>query len=160
MSFEAHRSPARVSAAAAARLPRWLFWALLLLYGVVGLSGRDPWFQDDAASFGVMWTMARGDASDWWLPNVLGATVAEEGIAFNVEIHVAYVGFGQAEKATARFGRQGLSGGGFQTRYQSVSSSHAPTVCLALVRHLRHNTSRYESPMSRMRRTKPARTSS
>jgi len=79
MSFEAHRSPARVSAAAAARLPRWLFWALLLLYGVVGLSGRDPWFQDDAASFGVMWTMARGDASDWWLPNVLGATVAEEG---------------------------------------------------------------------------------
>jgi len=79
MSFEAHRSPARVSVAAAARLPRWLLWALLLLYGVVGLPGRDPWFQDDAASFGVMWTMARGDASDWWLPNVLGAMVAEEG---------------------------------------------------------------------------------
>lgn len=79
MTFDAHRSPARVSAAAAAQLPRWLLWALLLLYGLAGLFGRDPWFQDDAASFGVMWTMARGGAADWLLPNVLGAPVAEEG---------------------------------------------------------------------------------
>jgi 4-amino-4-deoxy-L-arabinose transferase-like glycosyltransferase len=79
MTFDAHRSPARVSAAAAAQLPRWLLWALLLLYGLAGLFGRDPWFQDDAASFGVMWTMARGGATDWLLPNVLGAPVAEEG---------------------------------------------------------------------------------
>jgi 4-amino-4-deoxy-L-arabinose transferase-like glycosyltransferase len=79
MSFEAHRSPARVSAAAAAQLPRWLLFALLLIYGLAGLLGRDPWFQDDAASFGVMWTMAHGHASDWWLLNVLGETVAEEG---------------------------------------------------------------------------------
>jgi 4-amino-4-deoxy-L-arabinose transferase-like glycosyltransferase len=79
MSFEAHRSPARVSAAAAAQLPRWSLWALLLLYGLAGLFGRDPWFQDDAGSFGVMWTMAQGGSIDWWLPNVLGATVAEEG---------------------------------------------------------------------------------
>jgi 4-amino-4-deoxy-L-arabinose transferase-like glycosyltransferase len=79
MSFEAHRSPARVSAAAAARLPRALLWALLLLYGVAGLLGHDPWFQDDAGSFGIMWTMARGQVSDLWLPNVLGVPVPEEG---------------------------------------------------------------------------------
>jgi len=79
MSFEAHRSPARVAAAAAARLPRWLLWGLVLIYGVAGLPGHDPWFQDDAGSFGVMWTMARGHAIDWWLPNVFGAPVPEEG---------------------------------------------------------------------------------
>ncbi len=79
MSFEAHRSPARVAAEAAARLPRWLLWGLVLLYGVAGLPGHDPWFQDDAGSFGVMWTMARGQPVDWWLPNVFGAPVAEEG---------------------------------------------------------------------------------
>jgi 4-amino-4-deoxy-L-arabinose transferase-like glycosyltransferase len=77
--LDAHRSPARVSAAAAAELPRWALWLLLAGYGLAGLFGRDPWFQDDAASFGVMWTMARGDAADWLLPNVLGASVAEEG---------------------------------------------------------------------------------
>lgn len=79
MSLEAHRSPARVSAAAAARLPRSLLWALLLLYGIAGLFGRDPWFQDDAGSFGVMQTMAEGNLSDWLLPNVLGTSVPEEG---------------------------------------------------------------------------------
>jgi len=56
-----------------------LLLALVLLYGVAGLLGRDPWFQDDAGSFGVMWTMARGHAFDWWLPNVLGVTIPEEG---------------------------------------------------------------------------------
>ncbi|HXF45372.1 MAG TPA: glycosyltransferase family 39 protein, partial [Burkholderiaceae bacterium] len=79
MTFDARPSPARVSAAAAARLPRWVLWTLLAAYGLAGLFGRDPWFQDDAAGFGVMWTMARGTAADWLLPNVLGAFVAEEG---------------------------------------------------------------------------------
>jgi 4-amino-4-deoxy-L-arabinose transferase-like glycosyltransferase len=79
MSFEAHRSPARVSVAEAARLPRWLLWLLLVIYGVAGLPGHDPWYQDDAAGFGLMWTMARGNASDWLLPNVLGVTVPEHG---------------------------------------------------------------------------------
>jgi len=79
MSFDVHRSPARVSAAAAARLPRLLLWTLLLIYAIAGLPGHDPWFQDDASSFGVMWTMARGHTADWWLPNVFGAPLAEEG---------------------------------------------------------------------------------
>lgn len=79
MIFDARPSPARVSAAAAARLPRWALWTLLAAYGLAGLFGRDPWFQDDAAGFGMMWTMARGTAADWLLPNVLGAVVAQEG---------------------------------------------------------------------------------
>ncbi|HTT13617.1 MAG TPA: glycosyltransferase family 39 protein [Burkholderiaceae bacterium] len=79
MSFDAHRSPARVSVAEAARLPRWLLWLLLVVYGVAGLPGHDPWYQDDAATFGVMWTMAQGGASDWLLPNVFGAPIPEDG---------------------------------------------------------------------------------
>lgn len=79
MTFEAHRSPARVSVAAASRLPRWVLWALLAAYGVAGLFGRDLWFQDDASAFGVMFTMANGGPADWLLPNVMGASVAEEG---------------------------------------------------------------------------------
>jgi 4-amino-4-deoxy-L-arabinose transferase-like glycosyltransferase len=79
MIFDARPSPARVSAAAAAPLPRWALWALLAAYGLAGLFGRDPWFQDDAAGFGLMWTIARGTLADWLLPNVLGAAVAEEG---------------------------------------------------------------------------------
>lgn len=79
MAFEEHRSPARVAAEAAARLPRWLLLGLVLVYGIAGLPGHDPWFQDDAASFGLMWTMARGQPMDWWLPNVFGALMPEEG---------------------------------------------------------------------------------
>ncbi len=79
MIFDSRPSPARVSVAAAAMLPRWALWSLLLAYAVAGITGRDPWYHDDAASFGVMWTMAHGSALDWWLPNVVGAAFAEEG---------------------------------------------------------------------------------
>ncbi|MCX8006006.1 MAG: glycosyltransferase, partial [Burkholderiaceae bacterium] len=79
MIYAARPSPARVSAAAAERLPRWVLWTLLAAYALVGLFGRDPWYQDDAAGFGLMWTMAEGSWPDWLLPNVLGAVVAEEG---------------------------------------------------------------------------------
>ncbi|MGE5336829.1 MAG: ArnT family glycosyltransferase, partial [Gemmatimonadota bacterium] len=53
--------------------------ALLFVFIVSGLFGRDPWYQEDAAGFGVMWTMAHGAPSDWWLPNVAGEFVAEGG---------------------------------------------------------------------------------
>jgi len=79
MGFDIRPSPARVSAAAAARFPRVALLALLATYVLSGLFGRDPWFQEDAAGFGVMWTMAHGTAADWWLPNVQGALVTEEG---------------------------------------------------------------------------------
>jgi 4-amino-4-deoxy-L-arabinose transferase-like glycosyltransferase len=79
MSIDARPSPARVSAAAAAAFPRWALFGLLAAYIAAGLIGRDPWYSDDLAGFGVMWTMAHGTAADWLLPNTVGLPLAEEG---------------------------------------------------------------------------------
>ncbi len=70
--------PVRLPAAATLALPRWAVFALGLLYILPGLIGRDPW-KDDAASFGIMWTMAHGGLADWLLPNVAGLAVPDEG---------------------------------------------------------------------------------
>jgi 4-amino-4-deoxy-L-arabinose transferase-like glycosyltransferase len=77
MVFEERLSPARVSAAAAAKLPRMVLLALIVAYIVSGLFGRDPWQEDDATGFGVMWTMAHG--GQWLLPAVAGERVAADG---------------------------------------------------------------------------------
>lgn len=79
MSFTARLSPARVTAAAAAMLPRAALLALLTAYALVGLFGRDPWYGDDGAGFGIMWTMAHGGIADWLLPGIAGEFVPEEG---------------------------------------------------------------------------------
>ncbi|MFK3740330.1 ArnT family glycosyltransferase [Massilia sp. TN1-12] len=70
--------PVRLPAAATLALPRWALYALGLLYILPGLIGRDPW-KDDAASFGIMWTMAHGGIQDWLLPNVAGLPIMDEG---------------------------------------------------------------------------------
>jgi 4-amino-4-deoxy-L-arabinose transferase-like glycosyltransferase len=70
--------PVRLAAAATLALPRWAIFGLGLLYILPGLIGRDLW-KDDAASFGIMWTMAHGSVSDWLLPNVAGLPLADEG---------------------------------------------------------------------------------
>jgi 4-amino-4-deoxy-L-arabinose transferase-like glycosyltransferase len=79
LSFEHRPSPARVTEAAAAKLPRWMLLTLLVAYMVPGLFGRDPWSLEDASAFGVMWTMAQGGLSDWLLPGVVGQPLPEEG---------------------------------------------------------------------------------
>lgn len=79
MSFVHRPSPARVSEAAAAELPRWMFLGLLAVYILPGLFARDPWSLEDASAFGVMWTMAHGGAIEWWLPSVVGEPLPEEG---------------------------------------------------------------------------------
>jgi 4-amino-4-deoxy-L-arabinose transferase-like glycosyltransferase len=79
VSFEHRPSPARVTEAAAAKLPRWILLTLLVAYVVPGLLGRDPWSLEDAAAFGVMWTMAQGGTAEWLLPGVVGQPVPEEG---------------------------------------------------------------------------------
>ncbi|SFF56179.1 4-amino-4-deoxy-L-arabinose transferase [Duganella sp. CF458] len=71
--------PVRLPAAATRTLPRWAFFALGLLYILPGLIGREPWKNDDAASFGVMWTMAHGSWQDWLWPNIAGLSVTGEG---------------------------------------------------------------------------------
>ena len=73
--------PFFVTTLQAAKMPRWLLLVLCALYVVPGLAGRDPWRFEDAAGFGVAWTMAlapRG-AVDWLMPNVLGVPVTIEG---------------------------------------------------------------------------------
>ncbi|MFA9219291.1 MAG: ArnT family glycosyltransferase, partial [Sphingomonadaceae bacterium] len=71
--------PVRLPAAATLALPRWALFALGLLYILPGLIGREPWKNDDAASFGIMWTMAQGGWQDWLLPNVAGLLMPDEG---------------------------------------------------------------------------------
>lgn len=79
MSFEHRPSPARVTEAGAAKLPRWMLLALLVAYVVPGLFGRDPWSLEDASAFGVMWTMAQGGVAEWLMPGVVGQPLPEEG---------------------------------------------------------------------------------
>jgi len=75
--------PVRLPAAATNALPRWGLLALGLLYILPGLIGRDPWKNDDAASFGIMWTMAHGNLMDWLAPNIAGmAMPAESPLAY------------------------------------------------------------------------------
>lgn len=72
-------SPARLTASATLKLPRWGLFLLSLLYVLPGLFGRGPWKIDDATGFGVMLTMARGHLIDWLAPNVMGAPVFDSG---------------------------------------------------------------------------------
>lgn len=71
--------PVRLPASATLALPRWGLIALCLLYILPGLIRRDPWKTDDAAGFGIMWTMARGSLEDWLSPNIVGMPMPEEG---------------------------------------------------------------------------------
>jgi 4-amino-4-deoxy-L-arabinose transferase-like glycosyltransferase len=56
-----------------------MLFSLCLLYILPGLIGRDPWKTDDAAGFGIMWTMAQGGLQDWLWPNIVGLPSAEKG---------------------------------------------------------------------------------
>ena len=70
--------PVRLAAAATLALPRWALFGLGLLYILSGLIGRDLW-KEDAASFGIMWTMAQGGLHDWLAPNLAGLPMGDEG---------------------------------------------------------------------------------
>src|SRR3954471_878717 len=71
--------PVRLPASATLALPRWALFALCMLYILPGLIRRDPWKTDDAAGFGIMWTMAHGGLHDWLSPNIVGLAMAGEG---------------------------------------------------------------------------------
>ncbi len=70
--------PRRLPAAATLALPRWGLVALCLLYILPGILRRDPWKTDDAAGFGIMWTMAHGSLADWLSPNIAGMMMPNE----------------------------------------------------------------------------------
>jgi len=71
--------PVRLPASATLALPRWALFALTLLYILPGLFGRDPWKNEDASSFGIMWSMAHGGLSDWLAPHIAGLPMPQEG---------------------------------------------------------------------------------
>ena len=71
--------PVRLPASATLALPRWGLISLCLLYILPGLIRRDPWKNDDAAGFGIMWTMANGGLRDWLSPHIVGLPMPEEG---------------------------------------------------------------------------------
>lgn len=70
--------PVRLPAAATHALPRWGLAAVCLLYILPGIVRRDPWKNDDAAGFGIMWTMAHGSLADWLTPNIVGLPMPGE----------------------------------------------------------------------------------
>jgi len=70
--------PVRLPAAATHALPRWGLAAICLLYILPGIIRRDPWKTDDAAGFGIMWTMAHGSLADWLAPNIVGLPMPGE----------------------------------------------------------------------------------
>ncbi|RJG04062.1 glycosyltransferase [Noviherbaspirillum sedimenti] len=71
--------PVRLPASATNALPRWGLLLLCLLYILSGLIGRDPWKNDDAAGFGIMWSMANGGWQDWLSPHIVGLPMPQEG---------------------------------------------------------------------------------
>jgi 4-amino-4-deoxy-L-arabinose transferase-like glycosyltransferase len=74
-----HMKPVRLPASATLALPRWGLVALCLLYILPGMVRRDPWKTDDAAGFGIMWTMAHGGLNDWLSPHIVGLPMPDEG---------------------------------------------------------------------------------
>ena len=62
----------KLTAAATASIPRVIIFSLTLVYGLAGLFERDPWKNEDAIGFGVMWTLHHGGLQDWLVPHLAG----------------------------------------------------------------------------------------
>jgi len=66
----------KLTAAATKSIPRIIIFALTLIYGFAGLFFRDPWKNEDAIGFGGMWTLFRGNTTDWIVPHLAGRDVS------------------------------------------------------------------------------------
>ena len=62
----------KLTAASTASIPRVIIFSLTLVYGLAGLFERDPWKNEDAIGFGVMWTLHHGNVQDWLVPHLAG----------------------------------------------------------------------------------------
>lgn len=98
--------PVRLPASATRALPRWGLFALCLLYILPGLIGRDPWKNEDAAGFGIMWTMAHGVWQDWLMPNIVGLPMTQDGpLTFWIgAVCIKLFGWALGEPIAARIG--------------------------------------------------------
>ena len=72
-------TPARVTSAAAAKLPRLVLLALLVLFIFPGLFDRGVWSVREGAAIGEIIEMARGDYVSWLFPMASGLVVTEHG---------------------------------------------------------------------------------
>jgi 4-amino-4-deoxy-L-arabinose transferase-like glycosyltransferase len=74
-------NPALVTQRSVQRLPRWMLLLFCAAYVVPGVFGRDPWRNQDLASFGVMSAIAEGRV-DWLRPTLGGLAVAAEPLPY------------------------------------------------------------------------------
>lgn len=75
----ARTTPARLTANATAKLPRYVLFGLCLVYIVSGLFLRSPWKTDDVIGLAQMWTAVHHGGSAWLLPEVAGVASAHNG---------------------------------------------------------------------------------
>ncbi|MGB6009010.1 ArnT family glycosyltransferase [Castellaniella sp.] len=72
-------TPARLTATAAAKLPRLFLLTVGLVYILAGLFYRDPWKTDDVTSLATMLTALSGQDHAWLLPQVGQLAQAQDG---------------------------------------------------------------------------------
>ncbi|MDX3904332.1 MAG: glycosyltransferase [Pigmentiphaga sp.] len=72
-------TPARLTALAAIKLPRWWLLGLCLLYIVTGLVMREPWKSEDVIGLAQMWSAYDGGWRQWLAPEAAGVAVSQEG---------------------------------------------------------------------------------
>ena len=72
-------NPARLTATATTKLPRWGLLGLCLIYILAGLITREPWKSEDVIGYAQMWSAVHGDWRQWLTPEVAGIAVTQEG---------------------------------------------------------------------------------
>jgi len=72
-------TPARLTALATTRLPRLVLLAVIFLYILLGLFGRDPWKTDDVVGLAAILTAARDGGSHHLFPHIGNMALASIG---------------------------------------------------------------------------------
>ena len=72
-------NPARLTATATAKLPRWGLLGICLIYILAGLVTREPWKSEDVVGLAQMWSAWQGGWRQWLTPEVAGVAVSQEG---------------------------------------------------------------------------------
>ncbi|GAA0775474.1 hypothetical protein GCM10009108_08490 [Castellaniella ginsengisoli] len=79
LSQDLRSTPARLTATAAAKLPRPFLLCVGLVYILAGLFYRDPWKTDDVTGLATMLTALSGQEHAWLLPQVGQLAQAQDG---------------------------------------------------------------------------------
>lgn len=72
-------NPARLTATATAKLPRWGLLGICLIYILAGLVTREPWKSEDVIGLAQMWSAWQGGWRQWLTPEVAGVAISQEG---------------------------------------------------------------------------------